>query len=325
MRIFMPSFFYEDTFVDNVQSTLKEMGHEVRTLGFVKRTDYYSLPKYAARVTNEMLFGDRPTRKDNQVLRLVREFKPDIFLSTTGSIHPLTLQEIGKVVPGRRIMWWGDAPANSQRWGILDPGWDFVYLKDRAAAEKLRIAGRNAHLLHEAMNPNWHKPLASQKNEAVVVAGNYYAFRQALILRLMQDNVLITLYGAAAPRWADAKIKQHHSGKYVVREEKSRIFGEGMVCLNTFHLSEGDSLNCRAFEIAGAAGLQIIEYRKAIEDCFDPEKELLVFRTYEELMEHIQRAKRSPGDAQKIRHAGAARASAEHTYRHRLEYILSNI
>ena len=321
----MPSFYYEDTFVDNVQSTLKEMGHLVHTLGFVPRTNYYSFPKYAARITSEILFGDKPARKDIQILKLVREYKPDLFLSTTGSIHPATLDEIGKIVPGRRVLWWGDAPANSQRWGILDQGWDIVYLKDRAAVEKLRMVGRNAHLLHEAMNPNWHKPLAKQKNEAVVVAGNYYAFRQALILRLMQDNILTQLYGPAAPRWADVKIKQHHSGKYIVGEEKSRVFGEGMVCLNTFHLSEGDSLNCRAFEIAGAGGLQVVEYRKAIEDCFEPEKELLIFHTYEELTEHIRWAKQSPEHAAKIREAGAARALAEHTYRHRLEFILSHI
>lgn len=321
----MPSFYYEDTFVDNVQSTLKEMGHEVRTLGFVPRTKYYSFPKYAARVTSEMLFGDKPTRKDNHVLRLVRDFKPDLFLSTTGTIHPETLDEIGKLLPGRRVLWWGDPPANSERWGIVDPGWDVVYIKDKAAAEKLRLIGQNAHLFHEAMNPRWHKPLAKQQNEAVVIAGNYYAFRQALILRLMQDNILTELYGPPAPRWGDARIKNHHSGRYVVREEKSRVFGEGMICLNTFSLSEGNSLNCRAFEIAGAGGLQVIEYRKAIEDCFEPGKELLLFHSYEELIEHIQRARRSPQDAEKIRAAGAARVLAEHTYRHRLESIFSHI
>lgn len=321
----MPSFYYEDTFVHNVQSTLTDMGHEVLTLGIIDRKKHYSFARYAARVSREMIFGDKPTRSDVKLLKLVKQFNPDIFLSTTGSVHPSILEDIGRIVPGRRVLWWGDAPANSERWGILDPGWDVVYIKDRGAVEKLRIAGREAHLLHEAMNPNWHKPLAKQANEAVVIAGSYYAFRQAVTLRLLNDKIPVQLFGPPPPRWADSKIKEKHTRKYVTCEEKSRIFGEGMLCLNTFHLSEGDSLNCRAFEIAGAGGLQALEYRKAVEDCFEPEKELLVFRTYEELRDHILRARRTPSEMINIREAGARRALADHTYLHRLKVILGNL
>ena len=48
------------------------------------------------------------------------------------------------------------------------------------------------------------------------------------------------------------------------------MFGEALACLNSFSPAEGDSLNCRAFEVAGAAGLQLIEDRPAIRECFDP-------------------------------------------------------
>jgi spore maturation protein CgeB len=108
----------------------------------------------------------------------------------------------------------------------------------------------------------------------------------------------------------------------VVREEKSRVFGEALACLHSFHVSEGDSLNCRAFEIAGARGLQLIEYRRAIEECFEPGKELLTFSTFDELLAHIERACREPAAMGAIRAAGAQRALAQHTYRHRLETIL---
>lgn len=325
MRIFIAAYSFEDCFADNVQKTLTAMGHEVRTLGFINYKRQWSLPRHALRVTMEMLAGNRPTLKDYRVLKLAREFKPDILLSVTGHLHPIVLEELGAIAPGRRVLWWGDPLANSQKWGVLDPGWDFVYVKDRVAVEKLRLAGRNAYLLHEAMNPHWHRPLASQKNGAVVVAGNYYAFRQAIVLRLMGDGVPIQLYGPPPPRWAHFKIKQHHTGRYIVGEEKSRVFGEGMACLNTFSLSEGDSLNCRAFEIAGAGGLQLIEYRSAIEDCFEPDKELLVFNSYEELLECIHRIEKHPQEMESVRHAGAQRALAQHTYRHRLEFILGNI
>ncbi|HUS10200.1 MAG TPA: glycosyltransferase [Pyrinomonadaceae bacterium] len=325
MRILIPAFGFEDCFVDNVEKTLVEMGHEVRTLGYMSHKKYWTLPRYATRVAREMVMGDKPDRVGQKIIKLAKEFKPDVVLSVTGLVHPVVLEELGKFAAGRRVLWWGDPPANNQKWGILDPGWDWVYIKDRAAVNKLRLAGRNAHLLHEAMNPRWHKPVAGQRNGSVVVAGNYYAFRQAIILKLLADGVVFELYGARPPRWAHPEIKRLHTGKYVTGEEKSRVFGEGAACLNTFSLAEGNSLNCRAFEVAGAGGLQIIEYRSAIEECFEPGKELLTFQAYEELLDHLGRAQTHPEEARPIREAGARRALAEHTYRHRLQVILDNV
>jgi spore maturation protein CgeB len=325
LRILIPAFGFEDCFVDNVAQTLVELGHEVRTLGYVSYRRYWSLPRYATRVAREMMVGDTPDRVGQKIIKLAKEFKPEVVLSVTGLLHPVVLAELGKFAPGRRILWWGDPPANSQKWGILDEGWDWIYVKDRAAADKLRLVGRNAHLLHEAMNPRWHKPVAAQKNGSVVVAGNYYAFRQAIILKLMGDGVAFELYGARPPRWSHPEIKKLHTGKYVTGEEKSRVFGEGLACLNTFSLAEGNSLNCRAFEVAGAGGLQIIEYRSAIEECFEPGKELLVFSTYDELTEHLNRARTNPEEMKCIRQAGAKRALSDHTYQHRMQVILKNL
>ena len=107
-----------------------------------------------------------------------------------------------------------------------------------------------------------------------------------------------------------------------MKEEKSRVFGEALACLNSTHITEGNSLNCRAFEIAGAGGLQLIEYKPIIEKCFEPDKEVLVFKTYEQLLSHIERANRFPKEIAQIRLAGAKRALSEHTYEHRLKTIL---
>jgi spore maturation protein CgeB len=325
MRIFIPAFCTEDCFEDNVEKTLLQMGHDVCTLGSMAHKQYWSFPRHVARVARETMFGDKPNRLGHKIVRVAREFKPDVVLSLTGQLQPIVLHELRKLAPGRCILWWGDPPANSQRWGILDPSWDFVYIKDGATAAKLRLVGRNAYLLHEAMNPTWHVPVAEQNNEAVVVAGNSYAFRQSVVLRLMEDGVDFQLYGPQPPRWAHPEIKRLHTGEYLIGLKKSRVFGEGAACLNTFPLSEGNSLNCRAFEVAGAGGLQVIEYRSAIEQCFEPGKELLTFQTYEELLDHIERARSHSQEMRSIRKAGARRALAEHTYRHRLEVILGNI
>lgn len=322
MRVLLPLAPAADTFTENVAVTLRSMGHEVATPR-VPRVGWHRTR--IGRAISAALSGpltDAPTRAERRLVRLARSFHPDLLLSLTAGLHPEVLDVIGRMCGRRRVLWWGDAPANSRRWGMLEPRWDAVYLKDPAAVAKLCLVGRNAHLLHEAMNPMWHRPIAAQTNEDIALVGNSYAFRQAICLRLMERGTPLAIYGPRPPRWSNPAFRSAHSGRYVVKEEKSRVFGEALACLNTFSLAEGDSLNCRAFEIAGAGGLQLIEDRPSIRECFEPGKELLAFSTFEELMAHTERARKDPAAMSAIREAGARRALAEHTYRHRLERIL---
>jgi spore maturation protein CgeB len=325
MKILLAGPCFDDSFVENVKTALVEMGHEVLGSEPKKLARYWSLPNYAIRVIEERIRGDRPSRDDRHLLEIARARRPDLVLALTWDVHVDVLHELGRITGKRRVLWWGDPTANSRRWGILNPGWDRVYLKDRDAVVKLRLAGRSADLLHEACNPKWHRVVAQQRDSHVVVAGNYYAFRQAIVARLLRDGVTFRLYGPAPPLWSLPSIKATWSGEYVVRERKSLAFGEGLACLNTFHPAEGNSLNCRAFEIAGAGGLQLIEHRPILEDCFEPGRELLPFRTYEELLALIERARSCPKEMAEIRAAAARRAHAEHTYRHRIERILSDL
>src|SRR5206468_2991485 len=153
----------------------------------------------AVRAADDLIFKNKLASRERELLKLARDFKPDLLLSTTGMLTPATLDELRKTVPGRRVLWWGDPPANSQRWGLLDPGWDFIYIKDNAAVTKLKLIGRNAFLLHEAMNPTKHKLVSRQRTQDLVFAGNYYAFRQAVILRLSRDGFVCQLYGPRPP------------------------------------------------------------------------------------------------------------------------------
>ncbi|MFN0063063.1 MAG: glycosyltransferase [Myxococcaceae bacterium] len=324
MKILIPGPAFEDSFSENVAIALRDMGHSVAQLPET-HSGYYALPRLLWRAAQERLWGYRPTARDRAVLRLARTFKPDVVLGLTWDIHPEVLAELGQACRGRRVLWWADPPANSQRWGVANPEWDVIYAKDPELVRKARLLGKRSGLLHEAMNPKWHRPVADAANSTVAVVGNYYAFRQALCLRLHRDGVALGVYGSKLPGWAHPEIRRLHTGRYVVREEKSRIFGEALACLNTTSFAEGNSLNCRAFEIAGAGGLQLLEHRDIVSECFEPGRELLTFRTYEELLESIQRAMRHPEEMKTIRAAAAKRALAQHTYAHRLERILGEL
>jgi spore maturation protein CgeB len=322
MRILIPNYSVDDSFTDNVTYTLKKMGHDVLTMPRIspkiEQSPYWRLLDMA----KEKLSDNYLTRQEKWLLKQLDSFKPQLVLTLTQILSESVLHEIKK----RHIntaTWWGDPPANMQRQGLLSSQWDFIFIKDPSAVEKFKRVGLNAELLHEAMNPVWHKPVANQANNKVVVAGSFYDYRNYLVKILLDNNVEVDLYGRRLANWVDDRVKKVHTGKYITREQKSKAFGEGLACLNSTNMREGNSMNCRAFEIAGAGGLQIMEQRSIISECFEPKKEILVFDSIEELLQHIDFAKNYPKEAKLIRDAGYKRALSEHTYEKRLNYILS--
>ncbi|MHB8872444.1 MAG: CgeB family protein [Myxococcaceae bacterium] len=328
MKFLLPGPFYDDTFAENVAFTLRRMGHVVvhpppRDPTRVPRFVHALRPFY--RELRERLDPSYIVEEERWLIDAAAAHHPDVFLSLTQTMSEETLCELKRVGIAWRIAWWGDPPGNMPRMGLFSREWDAIFLKDRDGVEKFRRADLEAFFLHEACNPAWHRPLATQSHDKALIYGNFYAYRQFLTAKLISDGVPLVLYGAPLPRWCNPAIKTIHSGRIIVKEQKSRAIGEALACINTTHVIEGNSLNCRAFEVAAAGGLQIMEKKPIVEECFDPGKEILLFNSYAELLAHLDRARRYPAEMSRIREQAARRALAEHTYAHRLHHMLRTI
>lgn len=323
MRILIPNYTLADSFTDNVSFTLKKMGHEVLDMGNISIKKSYSK---VGRIMKDIKSKAFPqlSNQEKFILKVIRSSKVDVLLSLTQSLDDEVLaacKQKGVVA----ISWWGDTAANMRKMGLFSSHWDFVYIKDAYAAKKLRSLEIPAEQLFEAMNPYWHKPIYEQNNNEVIIAGSFYDYRQYLTKKLIDNKIELGLYGAPLPLWCDTRIKKIHKRTYVVKEDKSKVFGQGLAVLNSTAMSEFDSVNCRAFEIAGCGGLHIMENRNSIAECFEPGKEVLTYDSFEELLTLIQRAKIHQNEMKIIRANAAKRAHSEHTYEIRLRYILSKL
>lgn len=323
MRILIPNYCFDDSFVDNVSFTLRQIGHEVIHMGTISVSKSYSKIYRAFKDIKGKLFSQL-SDQEKFILATLKNTKIDLMISLTQSLDESVLFECRKqgVIT---VSWWGDTAANMTKGGLFSEYWDFVYIKDAYAAQKLKSLGMNSEQLMEAMNPAWHKPTHQQSNNELIIAGSFYDYRQFITKRLIEDDVELGLYGPALPNWAYDEIKKIHTKEYITKQKKAEVFGNGLGVLNSTAMKEFDSVNCRAFEIAGCGGLHILENRNSIEDCFEPGKEVLTYNSYEELLEILEKAKRFPYEMRKIREAGAKRAHSEHTYEIRLNYILSKI
>lgn len=324
MRIIIPNYSLDDNFTNNVAYTLVKMGHEVLTVPKPTQLLGHRV-MHLMQIVYDKLLPLRLMPQEKWLRSVHRKFRPDLVLALTQELDEELLFEL-KQAGATTVAWWGDTPANMRKQGLLVKHWDLVLIKDKYAAFKLRTLGINAEYFAEAMNPDWHRKCYEKIGTNLCFAGNVYNYRHYLIRSLADLGYSdIALYGDRPPRWAAPQVKATYQHQFIVKLEKSKIFGESLACINSTAMSEGNSLNCRAFEIAGAAGLQIMEYRSAIEDCFEPEKEIVTYSSLPELAEKIERFKKDQDLAEQIRTNGNRRALAEHTYQHRLEYIIRQV
>ena len=63
-----------------------------------------------------------------------------------------------------------------------------------------------------------------------------------------------------------------HTGRYLAREEKARVFRSAAGVLNTMHLAEVNGVNARLFEAAGCGAAVLTEFRSTVPELFDGRK-----------------------------------------------------
>ena len=92
--------------------------------------------------------------------------------------------------------------------------------------------------------------------------------------------------------------------------------------LNTLSPAEYSSANCRLFEACGSGATVITEARPDVDDLFENGKELLVYNSYEELLECIEWVKRNEAEAREMGDRAAIRAHREYSYEVRLRQMI---
>jgi spore maturation protein CgeB len=117
-------------------------------------------------------------------------------------------------------------------------------------------------------------------------------------------------------------VKGCYTHHYVAEKEKAIAYRCAQVLVNTMHYSEIEGVNCTLFEAAGCGAFQIADWKPSLPELFEPEREVVTFRTRQELKEKVDYYLTNSLQRREIAARASARAHREHTYEARIRKML---
>jgi spore maturation protein CgeB len=250
----------------------------------------------------------------------LRRAPVDVVLVFKGpNLAPAQVRTLRGRSGARWANWFPDDPHRLDLSLRIGPAYDCFFTHDSSTLEHHRAAGARPYYLAFGCDPAYLRPLpgGARWSAPVTLVASRDPVREAVIRELADLGV--ATWGPGWPRGP------------VYGDDFVRVLSNALVGLNV-HQQFGDrgdparygtGANMRVFELAAVGTPQLSDAKTDITRHFTPDDEIVLYRTVAELKE---RARALLADARWRRDLATAareRALREHTWRHRLEELLT--
>ena len=269
------------------------------------------------------------TRGLNQVLgrdlarrlgKAVGSHRPDLVLVYKGGdLDPSTIDALRPSTPARWVNWFPDGPHHLDLSLRIARGYDLCFIFDTSMVARHRAAGHRAEYLATGFDPDFYRPPSGRRTarHRIAFVGSYEPFRAKAFEPLA--DLGLAVWG---PGWPGGPL----FGRRLIR-----AFAEAEVALNVHQFfgeppeagRYGTGANQRVFELSGIGTVQLCDAKADLSHHFREGEEIVLFRTLEELGAAARRLLEAPEERAAIAGRARTRALREHTWRHRLEELLT--
>jgi spore maturation protein CgeB len=314
-----------DRFASNIGDALGRVGHVVTKLGPARPNTQGTTGRLSMLARQAVPRLDE--RAQRRIVRSALAAGCEVVINIDARLMPSSVAQLKRA--GVRVaFWYPDAVVNMGRQLMLLAPYDALFFKEPHVVERLRAnLDLPVYYLPQGCNPRWHRPLGPAGSEPhLVIAGSMYPSRVRLLERLIAKGIPLKVYGGPFPRWfGETPLREAHTGRVVLREEKARAFRSAAGVLNTMHPAEIAGVNLRLFEAAGCGAAVLTEFRPTVPDLFDVGREVLAFHDFDDLVDQATRLLNETGLTRRLGDAAAARAHRDHSYDLRVATILEKV
>jgi spore maturation protein CgeB len=249
----------------------------------------------------------------------LRRHATDVVLVFKGArLDPGVILDLRRRCGGRWINWFPDDPHDHETSTRLAPAYDCFFTHDSSSLPRYRAAGARPYYLAFGCDPEYLRaPAAAVPTAPLGFVGSRDPVRERVVQAL--DDLGLAIWGPGWPRGAvygDAFVRALAGAAVGVNIHQQ--FGPG-----GDPSRYGAGANMRVFELAAVGAPQLSDAKPDIARHFTPDHEIVLYRSIAELR---ARARELLGDESARRSLAAAareRALREHTWRHRLEELLT--
>jgi len=192
--------------------------------------------------------------------------------------------------------------------------------------KKFHHSGIRSYYLKIAFEPKILEKITPQKKsfECTFVGGFSPDHRSSTIFLEYIADIPEMKYFGYGIEYLDAhsKILPKHFGE-VWGKDMYKILLQSKITINRhIAVAQNYANNMRLYEATGCGALVITDHKDNINELFEVDKEIVTYKTAQELKEKINYYIAHPETAKKIAEAGQKRTLQEHTYLNRMEELV---
>jgi spore maturation protein CgeB len=236
------------------------------------------------------------------------------------------------------VLWFVEDYLRFTYWKDFAKYFDYIFTIQREKCiEALQKAGAGeVHYLPVACDPEVHVPVALSEDEKrrwgspVSFVGAGYHNRQQMFASMA--DLPFKIWGTEWPSCRPFDRMVQEGGRRLTPNEYIKIFCSSEININLHSSTErdgiepnGDFVNPRTIELAASGAFQLVDKRSLLPEILTPEKEVVTFDSLQDLREKINFYLNHPAEREKITLAARKKVLGQHTYKHRIESMISTI
>ena len=277
---------------------------------------------------DKLIRGKRQAYMNNQLVRQVRQLKPDVLLILKGeTIYPETLLNIRKKTDTLIVTVFPDNPLYMGKFESIEPC-HYFFVKDSYVHDALHKVGlKNVMYLPQCTDPDVHRPMELPEEDRagnscdLSLIGSMYPYRLKFIEQLVDFQPVI--WGRGWSKSMNKDIEKLYRKKDIRGTSKAKAISGSAVSLNPHHpLNDINGVNRRTFDIAACKGFQLADLKQDMHKILKVEEEIICFESMDQLKKLIRYYLNHPDERIQIAEAAYQKVIKEHTYDVRAKQIL---
>ena len=271
------------------------------------------------------------------VFAITKEIRPDFILHTKAELPSEIFQELRKF--SKVIMWYPD-PVIPEWLSPYVKASDIFFTMSGGLVEEFRKLNRNVFWLSQAFEPSFFevKEISSDDRRRfsadVTFVGNLgskkqYLSRRTALEKVIDEGFKFKWWGPKIPRKLSTiplifgKIGRAYGGKFVWGKDYAKVARLSKIFLafdSMPHIRK--SMSARMYTAVGCGAFYMCQHVAGIEDVLTPGREIVTFRSDDEMIDMIKYYLSRDEERRKISEAGKLRVLNDHTYEVRAKQMI---